>query len=236
MSKAGDDPARPMRSQGGMRAGDVHLPAVAYATLTGEPGRELPEFTSPPANPLFLVRRWVRDAARAGVREPLALALCTVSSAGKPASRTVAIKDIDDDGLTFSSQGSSAKVRDIRQNPFVSGTLYWSETMQQMNFAGRALALPPAASDTLFRQRSRAAQALAIVSHSGAPLSDDTNLQQLVASLLRSEEPLVRPHDWGGYKIECDRIEFWQGSPTRIHQRLVYERCGTVWANSRLQP
>jgi pyridoxine/pyridoxamine 5'-phosphate oxidase len=120
--------------------------------------------------------------------------------------------------------------------PHAAGTLYWRETLQQVNIAGPVERLSEAESDALFHDRPPEAQRTTAVSQQSEPLTDERALRDAAGALAASGDPVPRPHDWGGYVIVPDRIEFWHGSPDRLHRRLSYTRDGDGWSPLRLQP
>lgn len=215
---------------------DPGPPSPVADTLGGDPTLVLPEFDRPPVDPVPLLQRWIADAIDRCVREPLALSLATVGEHGRPSSRVVLLKAVDAGGLVFSSHYAGRKGRELAATPFAAATLYWRETLQQINVSGPVTRLTTAASDALFAERPRSAQATTAASIQSAPLSDPTALRERAAALLRADGAIARPADWGGYRLELDRIEFWHGSPDRLHRRLEYVRHDDHWAPSRLQP
>ncbi len=206
-------------------------------TLTGDPSTQAPEFDDPPADPVGLLDNWITAAERQGVREPRALVLATADGDGRVSSRVVVLKALEADGLMFSSQYGSRKGRDAEVNPYASGTLYWRETLQQVNVRGRLERLDDVTADRLFAERPRAAQAIAVASRQSEPFDEgEEALRAAVRKLVESSGDIARPPGWGGYRLVFDEVEFWCGSPDRLHRRLRYNRTGTGWDAVRLQP
>jgi len=205
-------------------------------TLAGNAPAELPEFEHPPDDPIALLRAWIDGARERGVREPLAMALATCDGGGRPSSRIVLLKAIDAGGLVFASHYRSRKGRDLEAVPYASATLYWRETVQQVNLAGRVEGLTKHESDALFAERPRAAQATTAVSDQSTALSDERRLRADAEALLRDDGTIARPEHWGGYRLVIERVEFWSGSVDRLHRRLLYSRERERWAAVRLQP
>lgn len=207
-----------------------------WDTLGGEIALDLPEFDEPPDDPIALLRQWIEVASRRDIRELMALVLATVDRALNPSSRVVLVKELDDRGLVFTTHHNSRKGRDIAAVGRAAGTLYWRETLQQVNLAGPVERLGGDASDSLFAERPVAAQATAAVSHQGERLEDPAALREKAEALAARGAPVERPPGWGGYRLVPDRIEFWHGSTDRLHRRLYYAREGGAWSHHRLQP
>jgi dihydrophenazinedicarboxylate synthase len=204
-------------------------------TLSGDPSLELPEFEAPPDEPLPLLESWLQDAHARGVREPRALALATADSAGRPSNRIVLLKRANP-SIVFAFSAKSRKGRDLAANPRAAGALYWRETLQQIVVEGTVERMSPTESDALFAERPPSGQATTVASHQGEELDDPAGLSREVDALLQSGDPLRRPEDWGGYRLEPDLIEFWHGSPDRLHRRLLYVLAGGRWTHRRVQP
>jgi len=204
-------------------------------TLSGDPTLELPEFDAPPADPLPLLERWLREADERGVREPQALALATASADGRPSSRILLLKQATP-FLVFAGSYESRKGRDLAENPRAAGTLYWRETLQQVTIEGPVRKLSDEESDALFAERPQAAQATAAASRQGEALDDPARLRESATSLAADVEPPSRPPHWGGWRLDPDLVELWHGSPDRLHRRLLYIKSGETWRHQRLQP
>jgi pyridoxamine-phosphate oxidase len=204
-------------------------------TLSGDSTLALPEFDAPPEEPLPLLGRWLRDADERGVREPRALALATADPTGRPSTRIVLLKQADP-AVVFAFSADSRKGRELAANPRAAGTLYWRETLQQVVFEGPVERLTGEESDRLFAARPPAGQATAVASNQGEPLQDPEELRREAAALIPDGETLERPEGWGGYRLDPDLVEFWHGSPDRLHRRLLYVKRDGVWTHQRLQP
>jgi dihydrophenazinedicarboxylate synthase len=202
-------------------------------TLSGDPTLELPEFEDPPADPLALLERWLRDADARGVRESRALALATADAQGRPSSRILLLKQVTP-ALVFSGSFESRKGRELAANPRAAGTLYWRETLQQVTVEGPVRKLSEEESDEIFGERPPEAQATTVASRQGEPLDDPAALREAADS--RASESLRRPSRWGGWRLDPDLVEFWHGSPDRLHRRLLYVKSGDAWEHQRLQP
>jgi dihydrophenazinedicarboxylate synthase len=208
-------------------------------TLSGATDLELPEFDTPPSEPWGLLRDWLATAAERGVREPNAVVLATADAAGRPSTRVLLLKSVDDRGLVFTSASDSRKGRHLAEQPWASLTFYWRETLQQITAAGEVELLPADEADLLFADRPLDAQAASAASRQSAPMTDEAALHQRARSLTETGRPIPRPDTWAGYRLVPREVEFWYGSPTRLHRRLAYTRpagAAAVWTHQRLQP
>ncbi len=207
-------------------------------TLSGDPGAELPEFTTVPADPLPLLVGWFSAAETAGVREPRAVTLATATPDGVPSARVLLLKSVTEHGMLFGSSGESQKGRELARNPIATVNVYWREIMRQVTVTGVVAALSEAESDLLFEDRTREARAIAASSQQSSRLDDAGAFQRRVAALAESDQSIPRPSGWSAYLLVPTRIEFWQGSDDRLHRRLLYNRPtpDSPWTAQRLQP
>ncbi|MBC2869780.1 phenazine biosynthesis FMN-dependent oxidase PhzG [Streptomyces mexicanus] len=205
-------------------------------TLSGDTALDLPEFDTPPPSPEGLLRQWLEEAVRRGVREPHAMVLATADASGRPSSRVLLLKAVQARGLLFTSFRGSRKGRDLAAVPYASATFYWRETLQQITVAGPVDVLGPEESDALFEERPRAARATTAASRQSEPLPDEQELRVRARELASSDAPIPRPEGWTGYLLRPESVEFWYGSPDRLHRRLRYEADGNGWRHQRLQP
>ncbi|MEN2741738.1 pyridoxal 5'-phosphate synthase [Microbacterium sp. X-17] len=197
----------------------------------------LPAASEATRDPGDLLRAWVAEAERSGVREALAATLATASPEGIPSSRTLRLAALSADGVVFGTSAASRKGRDLAANPVASVTVYWRELALQLRLDGGVEVLEADASDALFADRPPAARAATVVSEQDAALDDLAVLRARAESLAAAGAPIARPADWWGYRLVPSSIEFWQGSPDRLHRRLRYERAdGGAWSVRGLQP
>ncbi len=205
-------------------------------TLTGNPNLVVSNFDNPPQNPLKLLELWLYEADRLGVSEPKGLVLSTVNTSNQPSSRVVLLKEVDDIGIIFASCGTSQKGKDLSLNPFAAGTLWWRETIQQINLQGFVVKLSEEISQEIFKERTRNAQAIAAVSQQSSPMNDEMALRTKQLQLINQKDFISKPDDWHAYHLTIQSIEFWHGSEDRFHKRLRYDRVNNTWQHQKLQP
>ena len=189
------------------------------------------------ANPITQFKTWFDEARTSKLPEPNAMNLATVSN-GKPSARIVLLKDIKENGFVFFSNYDSNKGKAMEENPFVSLTFLWIELERQVRIEGRVQKMPDSYSTPYFHSRPRTSQMGAWVSPQSQIIP---NREFLEEELLRVSErfegkKIPKPENWGGFLVVPEMIEFWQGRPSRLHDRLRYTQKDNIWQIERLAP
>jgi len=208
------------------------------ASGTAGPGDVLDE-SMLPADPLALFASWMADVVAAGLPEPTAMALATVSADGRPRARMVLLKSYDESGFTFYTNRTSRKASDMAQVPRASLLFPWYPIQRQVIIEGTVTALSTADSEPYFRSRPRGSQLGAWSSRQSAVISSRAELDDRYDALSErwpegTDVPM--PEFWGGYRVEPQVAEFWHGRVDRMHDRFRYRREPGGWVSERLAP
>lgn len=189
-------------------------------------------------DPLAQFQRWFDAALRAGVPEPNALHLATIGPDGRPAGRVVLLKGVTAGGFVFYTNYRSRKGHDLDANPVAALTFFWPELERQIRIEGRVERVSVEESDQYFASRPRGSQLGAWVSHQSEVIADRATLEQRQRDLEAQfgNGPIPRPPHWGGFRVVPDAVEFWQGRPSRLHDRIRYRLDGEMWVIERLSP
>ena len=192
-----------------------------------------------PADPMDLFATWMADVIAAGLPEPTAMALATVSADGRPRARMVLLKGYDEGGFTFYTNRTSRKASDLAEVPRASLLLPWYPIQRQVIIEGTVTALSTADSEPYFRSRPRGSQLGAWASRQSTVIGSRAELDDRYAELARrwpegTDVPM--PDFWGGYRVIPEVVEFWQGRLNRLHDRFRYRRDGGGWVVERLSP
>ena len=191
------------------------------------------------SNPVEQFRKWFDEALAANLHEPNAMVLATATSGGRPSARVVLLKGYDERGFVFYTNYEGRKGRELDENPHCSLVFYWGELERQVRIAGRASRLSEVDSDAYYASRPRGSQLGAWVSEQSRPIESRNVLEERMRELEEEYEGrgIPRPPFWGGYRVEPEAIEFWQGRENRLHDRLLYRRLDSGgWEMERLQP
>jgi pyridoxamine 5'-phosphate oxidase len=190
-------------------------------------------------SPSRQVEKWLHDAIEAGHPEPTAMTLATVTPAGEPAARVVLLKGVDVDGIVFYTNYESDKGKQLATNPRACANIFWVLLQRQIRITGKVTKSSRAESEAYFKTRPRESQLGAWASEQSGVLPGRAALEaRLVEVRARfGDGEVACPPHWGGYRLSLERVEFWQGRPSRLHDRLLYTRIGeTQWRVERLSP
>jgi len=191
------------------------------------------------ADPLGQFNQWFDEARAAGLPLSEAMTLATATKDGRPSARMVLLKQADERGFVFYTNYGSQKARELDTNPQAALVFYWPQLEHQVRVEGSVSKVSPVESDEYFQTRPRESQIGALASPQSEVIPGRDLLQQRFNELeeLYRGRQIERPADWGGYRLQPDRIEFWKGRPGRLHDRLLYERQPDgSWQRTRLAP
>lgn len=189
-------------------------------------------------DPFVQFGHWMDEAIAASAAEPTAMCLSTASTDGRPSSRMVLLKGFDKDGFVFYTNYNSHKGRELAENPFAAITFFWPELERQVRITGRTSKVSAEESDEYFKSRPYTSRLGAWASNQSEPIESKTVLVTRAAKLAikYAAGSVPRPPYWGGYRVVPDAIEFWQGRPSRLHDRICYELSEASWRTRRLSP
>lgn len=199
-------------------------------------GLDLPDLDP---DPIRQFERWFNEAKAAGLLDANAMTVATATPDGIPSARVVLLKGLDERGFTFFTNYDSPKGRDLAANPIAALTFYWAALERQVRIVGKVSRVSREESDSYFHSRPLGSQLGAAISHQSSVIADRSVIEQelvkLEATVVDGQVPL--PDFWGGYRVAPDSLEFWQGRPSRLHDRLRYRRGENgAWVIERLSP
>ena len=191
------------------------------------------------SDPIEQFARWFAAAVEAGLNEPNAMTLATAAPDGTPSARMVLLKGFDAQGFVFYTNYDSQKGRELTANPRAALVFYWPALHRQVRVAGEVSPVSRGESENYFRSRPVGARLSALASRQSRVIPSRESLEQHVTELAAQypDENIPLPDDWGGYRLAPHTLEFWQGRPNRLHDRLRYTRQPLgVWVVERLSP
>ncbi|HNV30275.1 MAG TPA: pyridoxamine 5'-phosphate oxidase [Cyclobacteriaceae bacterium] len=190
-------------------------------------------------NPIAQFEKWFHEALEAEVLEANAMTLSTVTESGRPTARIVLLKGIEQNKFLFYTNYQSQKGKELDNNPACALTFFWPELERQVRIEGISERLESSVSEAYFQSRPRSSQVGAWASPQSSIIKDRSLLEvraREIEKRFAGNEILPKPNQWGGYAIEPFEIEFWQGRPSRLHDRIVYYKSENQWVIHRLAP
>lgn len=197
------------------------------------------DVSSVDSDPVKQFEKWFAEALASEVLEPNAMNLATVNADGKPSARMVLLKGLEKNRFVFYTNYQSKKGKELDQNPACALTFFWPELERQVRIEGIASRVDAALSDVYFQSRPRESQIGAWASPQSSLIENRLILEQRYQNIEKKFESLPilpRPYQWGGYQVEAFEMEFWQGGPGRLHDRIHYVKVDNAWKIYRLAP
>jgi pyridoxamine 5'-phosphate oxidase len=203
-----------------------------YASRTLDEGEADPD-------PIAQFRAWFAEASAADILDVNAMTLATASASGEPALRTVLLKDVDERGFTFFTHYDGPKGRDLASNPRAGLLFFWPPLERQVRITGAVTRVSRAESESYFASRPIDSQCAAWAARQSDVLANRSALETAYAAVKErfAGASVPCPPNWGGFRVAPEQLEFWQGRPGRLHDRILYTRLGDgTWARTRLAP
>jgi len=190
------------------------------------------------ADPIKQFSVWFQEALNAKVAEPNAMSLSTVNEQGRPSSRIVLIKELDERGITWFTHYTSKKGNELAKNPLAALLFFWPELERQVRIEGRVEKVAEVENDAYFHSRPVASQHGALASEQSKAIANRAILEERIEKVsAQYGQQVPRPLHWGGYRLVPDYVEFWQGRSSRLHDRIAYAKNDQgLWVRQRLQP
>ncbi|MDH5475766.1 MAG: pyridoxamine 5'-phosphate oxidase [Cyclobacteriaceae bacterium] len=189
-------------------------------------------------HPVTQFSTWFDEALKAKVEEVNAMTLSTINLDNRPTARIMLLKGIENEQFIFYTNYQSNKGKGIEKNPYVALTFFWPELERQVRIEGRVEKVAPEVSTTYFKSRPVGSQIGALASPQSAEIANRAILEERVKNLTKkyADKSIERPAQWGGYAVTPDRMEFWQGRASRLHDRVQYTLADNKWTKVRLAP
>jgi pyridoxamine 5'-phosphate oxidase len=196
------------------------------------------EESSVAPDPTVEFARWFEEALKAKVQEPNAMTLATATADGAPSARIVLLKGFDERGFVFFTDYRSRKAGELKQNARAALVFYWPELERQVRITGSTAETDREESEAYFRSRPRGSRIGTWVSHQSQVVGSRAELEQRIQEVERRYpgEDIPLPPYWGGFRLQPESLEFWQGRANRLHDRIRYLRSGAAWRIERLSP
>lgn len=191
------------------------------------------------SDPIFLLEKWLGDAANGGQSEPNAMTLSTVDSEGFPSSRIVLLRDISKGGLVFYTNFNSEKAKHLEKNNKAGLNFFWVDLERQVRIQGEVNKITKFESEAYFQSRPRLNQLSAWASPQSEIVPNREHLEELLKqseARFPNTDTIPMPPFWGGFRLLPHSMEFWQGRPGRLHDRIRFKRQGNSWVKERLAP
>jgi len=190
------------------------------------------------ADPFTQFGRWMEQAIAADPLDPTAMTLATADRQGRPSARVVLLKGFDERGFVFFTNYDSRKGRELAENPRAALAFFWAALHRQVRIEGTVEKVPAAESDAYYASRPLGSRLGAWASPQSRPIAGRAELERALADVAARQEEggLPRPEFWGGYRLRPEAIEFWQGRPSRLHDRILFQREPEGWRRQRLAP
>lgn len=212
---------------------------LAIADLRQEYSKASLDVTSVQRDPVKQFEKWFTEAVQAQVPEPNAMNLATINAAGTPTSRIVLLKGIENSKFVFYTNYQSSKGKELEKTPACALTFFWPELERQVRIEGTATRIDTKRSEEYFQSRPRGSQIGAWSSPQSAIIESRSILEERVKQMekkFEGQEILPKPHQWGGFEVDPLLIEFWQGRPSRLHDRIQFNKIDGAWKIYRLAP
>lgn len=189
-------------------------------------------------SPLTQFTKWFDEATKLCQFEVNAATLATCSKSGRPAARQILLKELDQKGFVFFSNYTSRKALDLEATPYAALLFYWPDIERQVRVEGRIEKVSNKESDAYFATRPRGSQLGAWASNQSSPVKTRSILEKRLSYFekLYRDQSIPRPPHWGGYRLIPNQVEFWQGRPNRLHDRILYRLQKQRWIKMRLAP